>query len=715
MKKIGLILTLCLLVGTVFSQRIDSSFVFSGNSHNYSLYIPTNYNPAVPNKMILGFHPLNVGVWNSITWCDTLVDMAEANNLIVVCPDGGTNGVVDDMADTLFTTALLDSMEVWYNIDTDKVYAIGFSVGGRATYTYSLSNSNRIKGFIPIGAAINGTNEVNSTLQANAACKPVYLIHGGNDNPNVRYWPVRGALVTAGAHVNSVLMPGIGHTMNFPNADSIMSWAYQWVDSLNCAPVTADAGANDSICIGETITIGGDPVGIGGKCPYTYSWFPATSLNNSTIANPDATPTTSTQYLVTVTDADGNTSTDITVVVVNPPPTLTTSSNTTICAGESTQLSVGGAESYFWSPALGLSCVLCPFPTASPTTTTTYAVLGADTNGCQSSESVIIFVNPTPVLTTSSDTSICDGDTIGISVTGAQSYSWSPTTDMNNPSAASPLIYPSTNTDFWVVATDSNNCVDSAMIAVTVLPSPVVTITGDDAICLGDSIQLDATGGMGYSWSPAVGLSSSTIANPIAYPDSTMVYSVAVSNLENCTTSASVEIEVLPVPVAGFLAQLQGLTVDFVDLSSGETSWSWDFGDGQTSTVQNPTHTYAPGVYTACLTVTNDEGCEHTACQPVEAVDVGIGEANDNGQLTIYPNPATDIISLELANQPSGKVAVILMDIRGKQISKNYHQSQIMQLDLSALEAGVYYVQIVLEDAASGQASSTISRKIIKQ
>ena len=217
-------------------QRIDGTFPFqTDTAKQYSIYVPSNYTPGTPHRLMLGLHPLNTARWNSISWCDTLIVFAETNGLLLVCPDGGADGAIDDPIDTAFTTALLDSMDAWYSIDHDKVYAMGFSWGGRTTYTYGLLRPQVFNGYLPIGAAITNLNEVNTTMQANSAGKPVYIVHGGSDSPSTRYTPILNALNANGAIVNSILMPGIGHTIDFPNRNAILGTAFQWIDSVNCA------------------------------------------------------------------------------------------------------------------------------------------------------------------------------------------------------------------------------------------------------------------------------------------------------------------------------------------------------------------------------------------------------------------------------------------------------------------------------------------------
>jgi gliding motility-associated-like protein len=72
-------------------------------------------------------------------------------------------------------------------------------------------------------------------------------------------------------------------------------------------------------------------------------------------------------------------------------------------------------------------------------------------------------------------------------------------------------------------------------------------------------------------------------------------------------------------PVANFDTTSTGFTYNFIDASTGgATSWAWDFGDGSTSSLQNPSHTYtANGFQTVCLTTSNSNGCADTSCRIV--------------------------------------------------------------------------------------------------
>jgi predicted esterase len=223
-----------------FAQtRLDETIPFMADpAKGYSIFLPSSYDEAVSNPVFLALHPLNTRRWNAISWTDTLSAFAESNGLVLIAPDGGADGRIDDPIDTAFTTFLLDSMFRRYNLDEDKLYAIGFSWGGRTTYTYGLSNVDRFSGFVPIGAAINGLNEIGGLVDRSRD-KPFFVIHGSNDATNTRYFPAVTALEDNGACLMDTLMPGIGHTIDFPGRNALLSAAYTWLKEQNCGLTSA--------------------------------------------------------------------------------------------------------------------------------------------------------------------------------------------------------------------------------------------------------------------------------------------------------------------------------------------------------------------------------------------------------------------------------------------------------------------------------------------
>lgn len=233
-----IIFPFCLFSFLNAQTTIDSGFAFQTESFkSYHLYIPSAYNENEPHQLMLALHPFNTSRWDGESWRDTLITFAETNNLILVSPDGGSDGKIDDPIDTAFTSFLIDSMSIWYNIDESERYIMGFSWGGRTTYTYGLDNVSEYKGFMPIGAAASIDQIQNSV--GNASDKPFYLVHGSQDSPNVRYTPFLNALNDNDACVESLLMSGVGHTIDFPNRNQILSDAFSYLKNETCPLISS--------------------------------------------------------------------------------------------------------------------------------------------------------------------------------------------------------------------------------------------------------------------------------------------------------------------------------------------------------------------------------------------------------------------------------------------------------------------------------------------
>lgn len=222
-----------------YSQNsVDGSFEFQTDpAKKYSLYIPSDYDENTPHPIMLGLHPFNTNRWDAQSWRDTLIQFAETNNLLFICPDGGVDGQIDSPIDTAFTTTLLDSVKVWYNVDNDQKYMMGFSWGGKTTYTYGLRRTERFKGFMVIGAAVT-IGEVNDIINS-ANGEAFYLIHGSLDNPNVRYFPILEALQENDACVESSYLDGVGHTIDFENRNAILSEGFDWLRDISCVPTSS--------------------------------------------------------------------------------------------------------------------------------------------------------------------------------------------------------------------------------------------------------------------------------------------------------------------------------------------------------------------------------------------------------------------------------------------------------------------------------------------
>ena len=220
-----------------------------------------------------------------------------------------------------------------------------------------------------------------------------------------------------------------------------------------------------------------------------------------------------------------------------------------ICKGDSVQLNVGQGESYSWSPATGLSSTSVRRPIAFPEQTTTYTVEVRNPCGITTRvNEITVVVNPLPVVTTSSDTLTCGGIPVPITAAGGHQYSWTPSLGLSDPTSATPLANPLQPTRYEVMVVDTvSGCVADGNVFVDALYADAGE---DQAICIGTTAQLDASGGTEFQWAPINSLSQANISNPIASPEQSTDYIVAVTDARTaCVDLDTVRVIVNPLPI----------------------------------------------------------------------------------------------------------------------------------------------------------------------
>jgi PKD repeat protein len=172
-------------------------------------------------------------------------------------------------------------------------------------------------------------------------------------------------------------------------------------------------------------------------------------------------------------------------------------------------------------------------------------------------------------------------------------------------------------------------------------------------------------------------------------------YDVEVSTL-GCVSDL-VEASVSVTGEANFSFLSNDLTVEFTDESPSATSWLWNFGDGNTSTEQNPVHTYeTTGNFEVTLTVDD-------ACSISQNVPIGVTSTNDadqNAGFTLFPNPAKDQVTLKNDDYLSESLYVRLFDSSGRELMGMSLISTNTEIPVDQLSAGVYFISV--SDANSG-------------
>lgn len=371
--------------------------------------------------------------------------------------------------------------------------------------------------------------------------------------------------------------------------------------SVNPLPtVTVNSAA---ICVGQ------QTANLTASGASTYSWNPSTGLSASSGTSVTATPTVTTAYTVTGTDANGCVSTATTAVIVNPLPNVTVSS-ATICPTFSATLTASGASTYLWNTGATGSSL-----TASPATTTTYSVVGTDVNGCVSGNTATITVNPTLLVSAGNNTPVCEGSTINLTATTGIVWSWTGpggyTSNAQNPSITNAT--PAMSGTYSVTATDANGCQGNATTNVTVNALPAPTIGSNGPVCVNQTLSLNSGGGTAYSWN-GPGSFVSTQQNPtITGVTATAggVYTVTVTDANLCVNTTTLNVVVNPLPVVSVTGSTVCVNATINLTAGGGTGYSWSGPSGFISNQQNPSITNATNANagTYVVTVTDGNNC----------------------------------------------------------------------------------------------------------
>ena len=280
-----------------------------------------------------------------------------------------------------------------------------------------------------------------------------------------------------------------------------------------------------------------------------YGWSPTLFMTNPTSFNTGFYPPTTSTYVLTVTNYCYLKSDSI-VIYVDSIPQLGLPAVDSICIGNSYQFNAQNAVVYQWNPNPTLSSTTIANPVATPTVSTKYIVTGINQNGCVNKDSTLILVyEPSPIRIYPQDTPfICQGTSAPLRAVGAYTYVWSPAASLNSPNIANPLATPLDTTQYNVVATNIHGCKSYDSLVIKVQKPVVASAPTPFVACEGIPVQLHASGGPFFSWSPTGSLNDTVTNDPFALPDSTTFYIVKVFN--DCfSDTAGVEVDIHPLPI----------------------------------------------------------------------------------------------------------------------------------------------------------------------
>lgn len=576
------------------------------------------------------------------------------------------------------------------------------------------ANPNQVNGAFNIGNPSTSTGWFytngfgNQTINSASS---LMITNLNNTNPDLTL--MAGSPLLSGASFSdSYLNDPFFTQVNYIGAFGTTDWTDCWAEwdpqnqaynaAINNAfSATATAQGATTFCAGGSVVLDATTAGAA-----TYAWS-----NGGTTAQ--ITVTTSGTYSCVVTKTSGCTATTnaITVTVNATPtaPTINANGPTTFCNGDTVILTSSQTSGIVWSNNATSASI-------TVVSSGSYDVTYTDGNGCSATSAataVTVNANPSaPVVTASGSTSFCTGDSVLLSSNQNSGNLWST-------GATTQDIYVSQSGSYTVTYTDGNGCSATSAattVSVSSSPAPTVSITGSTQLCPGETVTLSSSTGDTYQWylngNPINGATSQTYTANAAG-----TYAVDVTNSNPCNgagMSSNTVVTVLAAPTAGFTWAVPVVNqYQFTSTSANATIYSWDFGDLSGSSAQNPIHIYtANGTYTVTLIVTGSNGCTDTTTQVINFVS-GVEEEAAIGGMTLYPNPANDMVNITFNMNSGADVNIFAYDMTGK-VLVNEDQDLAsgttnVQYNTSEWSNGVYFFRVT-ENGVSNTVRMIIAR-----
>lgn len=481
------------------------------------------------------------------------------NGRTTICPGGNTT-----ITATGASTYEWNSGELTQSVTVS--YAGTYTVAGTDQYGCSASKSVTITQ-TPVTASIVGNR---------------YFCHGqsttltvAGDLNNTYQW-------FDGSTTSDITISSAGqYSVTVTNATGCSNTLTAIVNEYNIAAPTIMGTL--TICSNQTTTLRAS----GGS---SYVWD-----NGST--QPLITVNAAGTYTVTAMDNYGCTASSSATVVVNPEPVVNILAQSSVCQGSSVVLTaISNGTTYAWSSGQNTASIV-----VSPVMNTTYTVLVTDENGCTSTASKQVTVNPLPAAYLSGPSSICQGDTATLTATGGEAYHWSTGQYTNS-------IQVTTSGTYSVEVFGTNGCSTVLQKSVSVNNLPMATVTENAEICRGQQAQLtaDAPSGCTFQWSTGSHQSHITVSEA-------GTYTVTITNISQCSrvyNSAVVLHELPMVTITGETEICQGQLATLTASGDPAAQYVWSNNDHNPTTTVSTTGQYS-------VTATNIYGCVAVASRGV--------------------------------------------------------------------------------------------------
>lgn len=550
------------------------------------------------------------------------------------------------------------------------------SVSGAPTLVYNWTNSLSAL----VGTSANLLNQPSGTynLQVTDGFGCVNLFGPYSIfNPGAPTAPAASATaysMCVGSPINLFATGGAGVTYNWsgpnsfsslvqnptiPSSTGLMTGIYSvYTTSAGCSgpasnvTITVNALPNPSASSSAAAYCAGSTISLFASTAATYTWTGpgafSSNLQNPTISS--SSVSASGLYLLSVTNSNGCTNNTSINITVNNNPTATASANSgiPICANTTIILNSGGGTGYSWLGPNGFSSGTQnpTIPGAGTIYSGQYTVTVTNTvTGCSSIALTTVTVNAIPTFTANASTNICSGATLYLNAGGsALTYTWTGPGSYYSTLQNSSITNASTLNigTYSVFVTDGNNCSSFQNVNVTIYAPVILTASAlSQTICTGNNINLLGTGGGSYSWFGPNSFSS-LIQNPTISSAPILasgIYTLTVTDANNCTGTSTVNININQTPVlisnAGDTTCNGGVLLLLANFGLG-SNVNWFSDASATTLLASGTNSYSPtpsgnGIYTYYAQATAN-GCTSS----VTPISAGYFNVNAAASANVY-------------------------------------------------------------------------------
>ncbi|WP_320019449.1 gliding motility-associated C-terminal domain-containing protein [Labilibaculum manganireducens] len=527
------------------------------------------------------------------------ISVSASGNYSVVVTDANGCSATDDANATIHANPVVD---LGIDQETCAGGTITFDAGnagstylwstGETTQTITVSTSGNYSVTVTDANGCSASDDANATIHANPT------VNLGADQQTCS-----GNTITFDAgNAGSTYLWSTGETTQTITVSASGNYSVVVTDANGCSATddanatihanpVVDLGIDQETCAGGTITFDA------GNAGSTYLWSTGETTQTITVS-------TSGNYSVTVTDANGCSATDDANATIHANPTVNLGADQQTCSGNTITFDAGNAGSTsLWSTGETTQ-------TITVSASGNYSVVVTDANGCSATDDANATIHPNPTVNLGADQQTCSGNTITFDAGNAGStYLWST-------GETTQTITVSASGNYSVTITDANGCSASDDANATIHPNPTVNLGADQQTCSGNTITFDAGNvGATYLWSTGETTQTITVST-------SGNYSVTVTDANGCSASDDANATIHANPTVNLGADQQtcsGNTITFDAGNAGSTSL-WSTGETtQTITVS------ASGNYS--VVVTDANGCS----------------ATDDANATIHANPVVDL------------------------------------------------------------------------